>query len=396
MYPFWMDRLKELFPDNLSTSANNVILTGARGIGKSEIMVTIGLYLMYRLMCLKDPHQSLHLKPSETVAFAFVNITQKLAENIGVSKFQKTVRVSPWFLKHGNMVGIGTKHWEPPEWINIIIGSESSHVVGQCLYFCGMDEINFIKRMDVQRQKEIAIDIMDTALGGMQTRFIYRGKNPTVMCLASSKKGEKAFLEEHMKQKIAEGGQNAIIVDKAVWEVKPPETYSGKIFNVAVGNKFLASEIIPDGVDPNEYLMRGYTTISVPIEFEENFRNGIDRALCDYAGVASSNLTKYISGIRVVDTTDDRLQNPFTKDTIQVGDAKDDTIQYKDFFDMSRVPRELMGKPLFIHLDMSISGDKTGIAGVWITGKKASTENSAKELSFQMAFGVAIEAPKGH
>jgi hypothetical protein len=32
-----------------------------------------------------------------------------------------------------------------------------------------------------------------------------------------------------------------------------------------------------------------------------------------------------------------------------------------------------MSKPLYIHLDMSVSGDMTGIAGVWITGKKVST-----------------------
>ena len=44
---------------------------------------------------------------------------------------------------------------------------------------------------------------------------------------------------------------------------------------------------------------------------------------------------------------------------------------------------------------MSISGDKTGIGGVWISGKKQSLDNSAKELTYQMAFGVSIKAPKG-
>ena len=44
---------------------------------------------------------------------------------------------------------------------------------------------------------------------------------------------------------------------------------------------------------------------------------------------------------------------------------------------------------------MSISGDKTGIAGVWISGKKNSIENSAKELLYQVAFCVSVKAPKG-
>ena len=70
------------------------------------------------------------------------------------------------------------------------------------------------------------------------------------------------------------------------------------------------------------------------------------------------------------------------KDTIEVGNAPTDLSQYKDFFDLTRVPEELKHKPLYIHLDMSISGDKTGIGGVWISGKKNSLENSAKELAY--------------
>ena len=45
---------------------------------------------------------------------------------------------------------------------------------------------------------------------------------------------------------------------------------------------------------------------------------------------------------------------------------------------------------------MSISGDKTGIAGVWITGlKKNETNDYSKELMFELAFAVSIKAPKG-
>ena len=103
LYPFWQGKLKELFPDNLTTSVNNFIESGARGLGKSEVAVTIVAYLMYRLMCLKDPHQFLHLKPTEKVAFAFMNITKTLSENIGINKFQSTVQLSPWFMARGEM-----------------------------------------------------------------------------------------------------------------------------------------------------------------------------------------------------------------------------------------------------------------------------------------------------
>ena len=46
---------------------------------------------------------------------------------------------------------------------------------------------------------------------------------------------------------------------------------------------------------------------------------------------------------------------------------------------------------------MSLSGDKTGIAGVWITGKRPQKvgEDPSKELEFKVAFSVSIKAPKG-
>ncbi|MBO7697215.1 MAG: hypothetical protein J6Y28_04275 [Acholeplasmatales bacterium] len=47
--------------------------------------------MMYRVMCLKNPLEYFNLKPTEKLAFAFMNITKDLAYDIGVSKFQETV-----------------------------------------------------------------------------------------------------------------------------------------------------------------------------------------------------------------------------------------------------------------------------------------------------------------
>ena len=136
LYPYWKKRLQELFPDNITTNVNNAIFSGSRGLGKSEIAVAVGCYLMYRVMCLKDAHSYFNLKPTEKICFAFMNITKILAEEIGISKFQETVKLSPWFMQHGTLTGRDTLMWNPPDPINIIIGSQASHVIGQPIYFC--------------------------------------------------------------------------------------------------------------------------------------------------------------------------------------------------------------------------------------------------------------------
>ena len=399
LYPYWENKLKELFPDNITTSVNNLILSGARGLGKSEIAITVMLYIMYRVMCLKNPLEYFGLKPTEKIAFSFMNITEALAYDIGVSKFQNTIQMSPWFMERGTMSGKKDLVWNPPSYINIIIGSQPRHVIGQATLANFFDEISFIPTQDIEKQKARAIDMVDTAVGGMKTRFTRNGKNPGIVILASSKRSEKSFLEEHMKRKAVSEGDNTIIVDEAVWNIKPEGTYSDKKFYVAVGNRFLTSEVIPDNVtDLDSYRNKGYRLIQVPIDLRPDFIDDIDRALCDFAGISSSQLSTYISGVRFSECKTTDYQNPFVKDVIEVGNAPDDKTQYWDFFDLSRVPLELKYKPLYVHLDMSISGDKTGIAGTWIRGKKPSGPNepSSKDLFYQLAFNVSIKAPKGY
>lgn len=277
---------------------------------------------------------------------------------------------------------------------NFLVKTQTGYVVS---HNCMFDEISFIRNQDIDKQKAIAIDMVDTAIGGMKTRYIKNGKNPTLLCLASSKRSEKSFLEEHMKQKLKSEKENVLIVDEAVWDVKPKGTYSNKKFRIALGNKFLQSLVIEEDEPDEAYISKGYKIIKAPIDFLSNFLDDIDRALCDYAGISSTEISKYISGVALQEVITDKIQNPFTKDIIEVGNASDDTAQYYDFFDFSKVDRSQMHKPLFIHLDMSVSGDMTGIAGIWIKGKKTSVNelDQSKDLFFSLAFSVSIKAPKG-
>lgn len=399
IFPFWMNKLKELFPNNLDTKVNTFIASGARGLGKSEICIAIMCYMLHRIMCLKNPLEHFRLKPSEKIVFALMNIKLDLAEEIATSKFQNSIRYSPWFLNRGYYTGRTSRVWQPNDEfsIDIKIGSQSDDLIGLPVLFAFFDEVSFQRNQDIDKQKEKAIDMVDTALGGMITRYTYAGKRPTMLCLASSKRSEKSFLEEHMKTKLESEPDNVMIIDEPVWNVRPEDEFSKDHFNVAVGNKFLTSIILKDDENPDDYYLKGYTKILVvPSNLKAQFIDNMDRALCDYAGISSTELSKYISGSALKDCIDNSIENIFSKEVIKVGNAKDDTAEYKDFVDLSKINKKLMSKPLFIHLDMSLSGDKTGIAGVWIKGKKPTVDGEAgKDLFFTVAFAFAVEAPKG-
>ena len=111
VYPFWLDTMKKIFPNNIDTDYNTLLETGARGLGKSEVACgMVGAYLMYRVLCLKNPLEYYRLKPTEKIVFAFMNIKLELAEQIAVDKFQKTVQMSPWFMARGRMTQRYDRH----------------------------------------------------------------------------------------------------------------------------------------------------------------------------------------------------------------------------------------------------------------------------------------------
>ena len=196
--------------------------------------------------------------------------------------------------------------------------------------------------------------------------------------------------------------KTTLIIDEPQWVIRTDKD-SPKKFAVALGNRFLASVVLPlDATEKDfrEYRDKGYSILMVPMGYYEQFKDDLDVALTDIAGISTSSSSKYISGERWAKTKSLDIQNPFTSEILTVGNDPNDLAQYYDFFDMSRVPRELKSKPLYIHLDMSVSGDKTGLAGVWIRGKAAPTDVEegqppSKELYYQLAFSTAIKAPKG-
>jgi len=401
LYPFWLEKLKDLFPDEIETRYNTLLESGARGLGKSEIACgAVGTYLLYRVMCLKNPLEYFGLKLTEKIVFAFMNIKLDLAEAIAVDKFQKTLQMSPWFMSKGRMTQRNNQpYWVPPDPIALVIGSQSDDVIGQPIYFAFFDEISFIKNQDIDKQKAKAKDMIDTAIGGMMTRFVKNGKNPCMLVVASSKRSEQSFMEEYIKTLSSLDGNNTLVIDKPVWEVKPAGTYSEKTFNVGLGNKYLESIVIPDTEEDklDSYIEKGYKILKVPIDFRAKFLEDIERNLCDFAGISSSSLNKYMSAQMVSACISDNLRNLFIKDILEIGNDPEDRLQYSNFFDLSMIPEDLLAMPMFIHLDMSISGDMTGIAGVWITGKKPSMieGEEAKDLAFRLAFSTSIKAPKG-
>lgn len=401
VFPFWVNTLKQIFPDPLKpASYNTLALTGSIGIGKSFMAVLCMLYELYRMLCLKDPYVYYGLQPIDKITFAVMNITLDASKGVAWDKLQQLLQSSDWFLSKGTVRGDINVEWSPSKNIELIAGSLSRHIIGRAVFSAFFDEISFQPNQDVEKQKEKAKALVNTASARMQSRFMKGDKNPTLLILASSKRTEQSYMETFIESKKQNESKTTLVIDEPQWVIREDKNSSSK-FKVAIGNKFLSSEVIPLTATENDvqlYRDRGFKVIDVPMGYYENFIDDIDIALTDIAGISTTSSSRYLSGPRIAAIKHKEFRNPFSSDILEIGNNPEDKNQYYDFFDLESIDKTLLQYPLYIHLDMSISGDKTGLAGVWIRGKKPPVEGQppSKELYYRTAFVVSIKAPKGY
>lgn len=347
------------------------------------------------MLCLKDPYLYYGLQPIDKITFSFINVTIDAAKGVAWDKIQQLFQTSPWFMAHGTISGKTDIVWSPDKRIELVMGSSNNVVIGRALFSNFTDEVNFsAMTSNVEKIKNKQRQLISQVDARMQSRFMRGNKLPTLNIIASSKSSDQSFLDSYIEMKKRNESKTTLVIDEPQWVIRTDKDSPVK-FYVAVGNKFLASEVLPINTSEevvDSYRAKGYQMLEVPSGYYEAFRDNVELALTDIAGISTTSALKYISGVRLNEAKIDSYQNPFTKEIIEVGTG--DKIQYSQFFDLTRVPSNLKSKPLYIHLDMSKSGDRTGIAGTWIMGKQAGEDFSSSY--YRLAFGVAVKAPKGY
>lgn len=363
IYDYWLEVLSQVFDNN--SKIIELALSGAIGLGKSTI-ADIGLaYILHRLLCLKDPAAYYRLTKGSRIAIALFNITLDQGYGVGYAKLQNMLKQSPWFLRHGQIVGNKYPTYVPDKDIDILVGSKSEHFIGRDVFAAFMDELNFANGSDAALEKSSIMKLYNTIKRRMESRYMKSGKIPGMLFLVSSKKSTSDFLEAYISKN--KDKPHIRVVDEPIWVVKASvNNYSGDTFKVAVGNTYVKSKILGEDEDYKSYQANGQEVIDVPVEHREAFEQDINSALMDIAGKSLVSNLKYIYYDKLKLCYRDYLHNPFTMDEITLG--FDDDTEIRDFFIPEKLSRLDISKPHFIHWDASKSGDATGLAMSTIVG----------------------------
>lgn len=155
LFPYWRETLHKLFPDNLTTNYNTLILTGSIGLGKTQCAVLAMLYLLYRMLCLKDPYGYYGMMPIDKITFSLLNITIDTAKGVAWDKLQQLLQNSEWFMAHGSLnASRVAPTWQPDKHIELIFGSSNNHVIGRAL-FCLDGETEILTANGVAKIKDL-------------------------------------------------------------------------------------------------------------------------------------------------------------------------------------------------------------------------------------------------
>ena len=394
IYEYWRRKLRELFRD--PNQYQEVANTGSIGTGKSTIGCVCMSYMLYRVMCLRDPQKYFKLAAGSTIIFAFINNTLDLSSSVGYGTVQAIIQSSPWFLERGKITGTKYKEYTPDKLIRFKVGSNAGHVLGMNVFCALLDEVNFKNGANVQMEKSKIMETYNGVLERMGSRFMVNGKIAGKLFIISSKKSEYDFLESYIRKKASD--PSVFVCDAKLWEVKPSGTYCGKMFNVAVGGKNLPSRILDDNEDIEVLRKQGYEILEVPIEFKERFRMDIQAALMNIAGISISEVTKFIPYPNLA-AAYGQDENPFTAQILTLGTK--DNYAIKDYFRPELVNEAVRSKPIYIHIDASLTGDRTGISGVAVMGLKEELRYNdgefipIQELVYKHIFSIGIQCPPG-
>lgn len=397
VYPRWRQEMKKVFEDPYKYS--EITVTGGIGLGKSEFAKMCLCYLLYRLMCLKNPQLFYNKPVSKPIVFLLFNNNLTLAENVLLKPFVEMLSSSPWFMERGQITGREHIRYKAKKNIDILPGSRSSHAIGMDVFAGLMDEVNFAPGQDVSLEKNKIMETYMQINGRITSRFRVEGNIHGKLFVVSSKKSEYDFIEQYAQR--MKDQPNFYMIDDKIWNIVPPEKtgYSGKMFNLAIGGDILPSKVIGDDEDINDYVKQGYQIMEVPIEEKQKFILNMEQSLMDVAAVSVSYVTKFLN-YEIISQCYSEDKNPFSQEIISTGIK--DAMEISDFFLLNEIPKEIRKKPTFIHIDTSLTGDRTGIGAVCMLGKertdkfdmKANKTIKTYQTIYKHVFNVEIQCPK--
>lgn len=434
--PWKRDLIYVLNPKN---EIHEWILSGGIGVGKTRIAIIAQLYKLAVLTCLRNIPAYYALDPATKINFGLFTLSLAKADSALADDFRRIISMSPYFKSifpvkkiRGARTVLNTQGNKDrdnfeiilPQNLQILMGSKVAHALSFSVVSAILDEMNFRGKRTVKFEEDV--DSAEALYTEVRTRITSRfnrlGHVPGILCVISSKKTNSDFLEMHMSTKdeiftVQKSGSwraskdpHTFISSYSQWDVKP-EKYDKEKFWVFLGSSKSSSRILEDG-EYEKFPPNSPNLIHVPNDLRQQFEENVNTSLRQYAGIAISAQTLLFENpLHVTECWDRKNRiDPFKVSPVYLGLKTSRSLasylnHEEVFYDAGFAVRPKHHPDMLrvMHVDLSKSGDSTGIAmgGVSaikeVVGKLPTGERGVISTApdFFIDFAVAIRAPQG-
>jgi hypothetical protein len=181
------------------------------------------------------------------------------------------------------------------------------------------------------------------------------------------------------------------------WDTKPITMFMPERFKVEIGDVTRRTRVL----DGSETDVNADRVMEVPMDFKEQFDKDPDAAARDIAGISVLSIRPFIGRRDLItamfrDSAQKGLQHPFTNFSVTLQDEHDHLIPERLHWAEEtgrdgKTKRRLFTGPYFAHIDLSMTGDATGVTVCHIVGQRQVSRGFGREKKFETKPVIRID-----
>lgn len=312
-----------------------VLYVAGIGSGKSYVSSLAITYIIYRLLCLKNPQKYFRFAKGTKIAFVNVSKSFTQAKDVVFGEIKNRIDNNQWFQNfYPPDPRIKSKIRLPKNIYILPLGSNEESPLGYNIFGAVIDEASF---HTLTKDKDYAEESYNQIKKRIRSRFFSKGK---LFIITSPR-----YVYDFAERKWDEEKDNPKVLKRRtpLWEALPPEMFTGK--------KFDLGKYIPSYEGKN---------ILIPTEYEDEFKQNPEKSMRDYGAQPSMAIQGFFNDPDIISAN----INPDRKHP-----KSPRTGEFYDWFMNLKSSENFDSDRRFIHIDLGLNKEGKGDCAGFAMGK---------------------------
>ena len=348
------------------------IATGASRTGKSYGSRLLVDRILYEMSCWKNFPCLFGLSPSTIPKIFWLSYTIGKSTSTGMKGLMKIIDKTPYW----NLPDVKRKDVESAlifPFCEVLPGSNVSHIIGEDMLGCILDEANVrkvAKGTEVEETQKMFQEMRQRSVMTFSKNGVWGGFSGII----SSSTTSSSFVALEVEKAKKEG--DTVIMEASVYEANP-EQYSKEKFNVFIGNGVIPPFIIDQadasirtqiadtyGQTLEDYLKNNPEFVEpVPVSIRKFYEEDLSFSLANMSGKVQSGTNKFINNSSIIKNIWNDEKSPLLSEIPEIGIY--DQISPFLIWNPERAMEHYHGENVYLHIDASQKHDHTGFSALF-------------------------------